>query len=57
MVVGQDVSVVASGSDGTRHLIDNAIGDEYLEIAVDGAERERRGFRHQRAMDLRCGRM
>jgi len=57
MVVRRDVPVVALGADGTRHLIDKAIGDEYLEIAIDGSERKRSGVRQECPVNLRCRRM
>lgn len=52
MVVRRDVSVVTRRADGARHLVDLTVGDEYLEISIDGSERERRRLRQQCAMDV-----
>ncbi len=57
MVVRRDVPVVARRAERARNLVNQTIGDENLEIAIDGTERERRGLRQQCAMDVGGGRM
>lgn len=53
VLVGLEVRVVAGGSTGGEHLDDLALGDEDLEIPVDGAQGELRELRGQRRVDLR----
>jgi len=57
MVMRRDIPVVTGRTDCTRHLFEEPIGDQDLEIAVDGSERERRRLRRKCPIDLGGGRM
>jgi hypothetical protein len=57
MVMGRDIPVEAGRTRPPGDLIDVAIGDEYLEIAVHGAQREGGHLDMQGRVDLRRGRM
>jgi hypothetical protein len=42
MMMRLDVSVITLGTHRARHLLDITVGDEHLEVSIDGPERERR---------------
>lgn len=42
MLMWLDVSVITRGTQRARHLLDITVGDEHLEVSIDGPERERR---------------
>jgi hypothetical protein len=41
MMMWLDVSVIAPGTHRARNLLDFTVGDEHLEVSIDGPERER----------------
>jgi hypothetical protein len=57
MMMGQNIPVVAGCTNCGRNLINLAARNEYLEVSVDGPERERRHFGQQRFVDIGRRRM